>query len=233
MGSQRISSTEMSTNVAEAGLYYWDVELVSFGTGDLWNVDQDSNMVMDGFRSDGYYLTTTNPNLSMSPEEGVFIHMSRSILGVGVDDEPENATQLSGQSLSISYEYSQTTDDLHSFVLSDVQRVVNSSPLARHLIPHFVRFDLTYGGGPPPEDLKSELEDLIRGVIPDQPLESSDIQKIISDGGADSITNPIDIIAVIYAFDRSVYLARSQDALTTGRLAAFIPERINLTRRTT
>jgi hypothetical protein len=31
--------------------------------------------------------------------------------------------------------------------------------------------------------------------------------------------------------DRTVYATRSQDALTTGRLAAFIPDVLNITKR--
>jgi hypothetical protein len=48
--------------------------------------------------------------------------------------------------------------------------------------------------------------------------------------GATSIDNPIDLLAVIHNFDRTVTMERSQNALNTGRLAAFVPDVINLTR---
>ncbi|NDC42998.1 MAG: hypothetical protein EBZ77_15850, partial [Chitinophagia bacterium] len=67
---------------------------------------------------------------------------------------------------------------------------------------------------------------------PDQALESSEVQALVTSKGATYIQNPIDLLAVVYNFDRSVTLVRSQDALTTGRLAAFIPDVVTLNRRT-
>lgn len=230
-GGQRISSSEMIANVAEAGLYYWDVELVSEGTGDLWNIDADEPLVMEQFRSDGYYLTTANPNTSFSPVEDVTLHLSRSILELGVDDDPENATQLTGQSISVSYEYSSAVGNVQSFITSDQERVVNQSPLARHLVPHYVRFDISYAGGSKATEVTPDLERYIRLVPPGDALESSDIQGILASRGASSVENPISMIAVVYNFDRTVNLARSENALTTGRLAAFVPDRLNVTRR--
>ena len=37
---QRISTTQMALNEAEAGLFFFDVELVSQGTGDFWNIER-------------------------------------------------------------------------------------------------------------------------------------------------------------------------------------------------
>lgn len=232
-GGQRIVSTQMSENVAEADLYYWDVELVSEGVGDLWNIDAEQSMSVDSYKSDGYYLTAKDSNLTFSPIEDLTLRFSRSVLDVGVDDDPENATQLTGQSVSISYEYANLIGDVQNYSLSEIERVVNQSPLARHLVPHFVRFDLTYTGGSRESEVLPDVQRYIRDTLPNEALESSDIQKLVHDRGATSIQNPIDLLAVVYNFDRTVTLARSQNALTTGRLAAFIPDNITLTRRTT
>lgn len=231
--SQRIGSTSMEANEAEAGLYYFDVELVSEGTGDLWNITRGLTMVSRGYLSDGFYLTTEDTNLSLSPAEDITLHLSRSIIEVGADDDPSNATQISGQALNISYDYSSSVQSNQSFQMSDAERVINQSPLARHLIPHLVRFDVTYVGGSKENVVLPLIEKYISELAPDEALESSDVQKVLTDKNATSITNPIDLIAVVYDLDREVYVHRSQDALTTGRLAAFIPDVINLTRRTT
>lgn len=230
-GGQRICSTQMAENTAEAGLYYWDVELVSEGVGDLWNIDADQQLIVEKYRSDGYYLTTSDANLSFSPVEKIELHLSRSILDVGVDDDPENATQITGQSISINYEYSSLIGNVQSYVSSDNERVVNQSPLVRHLVPHFVRFDLSYVGGPRASDLTPDLQRYIRDVEPGDALEVGDIQDLARRRGATGVTNPISMLAVVHNFDRTITLARSQDALTTGRLAAFIPDVLNVTRR--
>ena len=232
-GVQRISTTEMSSNDAEAGLYYFDVELVSEGSGDVWNIDADLQLSVAGYRSDGYYLTTANEDLSFSEVEELQLVLSRSVLEDGVDDDPGNATILSNQNLLITYERAAVVSSVQNYVSSDVERVVCANPLSRHLIPHFVRYDLRYVGGSQESVVVPELEQQIRDLFPFDALESSDIQKVVLDRGAISITNPLDIIAVVHYPDRSIFIARSQNALTTGRLAAFIPDRLDVQRGTT
>lgn len=230
-GQQRIASTEMASNKTEASLYYWDVELVSEGPGDLWNIDAELPMEVAGYRSDGYSLATNNDATSFSSAETVSLILSTSVLEAGVDDDPENAVQLSGQSLLVTYDYAGYVDGAQSFVMSESERVVTQSPLVRHLVPHFVRFDLAYVGGAAPADVKPVLEKYVRELRPEDALESSDVQRIVSGKGATSIRNPITLVAVVHNQDRTVTVARSEDALTTGRIAAFIPDLLNLERR--
>ena len=233
LASQRISTTAMSYNTAEAGLYYVDIELVSQGAGDLFNLKDGQSLLARDYRSDGYYLTTSDPNTSFSTVEDVTLHLSRSIIEVGADDSPVNATQISGQQLSVSYEYSASVASNQALQSSDAERVVCQSPLARSLVPHFVRFDLTYKGGSKETVVRPLLESYIKSVDPADAIESSDLQKIVSGKGASYINNPINLVAVVHDLDRRVYLHRSQDRLTTGRLAAFVPDVINLVRSTT
>ena len=184
-----------------------------------------------GVKGDGYILKTLDPNTTFSPVESLRMVLSRSILPSGVDDSPLNSVQLPGQALRISYEYAEVIDTLQGLASSDTERVVNSSPLARHLIPHFVRFDLEYTGGSREEDIQPELETMIRNTPPSDPLYSSEVQDIVRGRGATSIRNPIDLIAVTYHPDRRVRLDRSQDSVSTGRLSAFFPDRVKLVRR--
>jgi hypothetical protein len=232
-GVQRISTSQMKENTAEAGLYYFDVELVSEGTGDLWNIAAGQQLKPTGYRSDGYYLTTEDSNLTFSSVERPRLVISKTILEDGNDDDPSNALQLAGQNLLVTYDRSSLVEDVQNFISSETERVVNSSPLARHLIPHFVRFDANYVGGSKEEVTVPSVEDYIKNLAPAEALESSDVQKILSDAGATSITNPIDLIALVHNVDRSITAARSQNRLTTGRLAAFIPDLLNITRNIT
>lgn len=229
-GVQRINTTAMSGNKAEAGLYYFDVELISEGAGDFWNVDADLQMTVAGYKSDGYFLTTDDPNLAFSEAERIKLVVSRTILEQGVDDDPQNATQVTGQNLQITYDRVQTVENLQSFSQSDVERVVCASPLARHLIPHFVRFDLNYVGGSKESIVLGDVEKYIRDLFPIDTLDSSDLQKLVTGRGATYVKNPIDLLAVVHRVDRSIWIQRSQDRLSTTRLAAFIPDGITITR---
>lgn len=232
VGSQRIVSTAMSEQTSAGGLYYWDVELLSEGPGNLWNIPAEQEMVVAGYRSDGYYLLTEDANTTFSTAESIELVLSNSILEVGVDDDPENATKLLGQRLSVDYEYASLVQGVQSFISADSERVVNESPLARSLVPHYVRFDVTYSGGSKPEEILPSIKDYILKIQPDIALESSDVQGLILNKGASYIQNPIDLLAVVHNFDRTVTVVRSQDSLSTGRLAAFVPEAVTLTRRT-
>lgn len=229
--TQRIGSTQMATQTSDAGLYYMDVQLVSEGTGDLWNIAADLQMIVTGYDADGYYLTTTNPNLTFSPAEDVTLHISPTIRTVGVSDDPDNATQLSGQNIQVNYEFSSLTTAINNFITAESERVVNESPLARHLVPHYVRFEVDYIGGSKENIVQPLIEEFIRNVLPDDTLDASDIEQIILSKGATTVTNPLDLVAVVYSFDRSILLQRSSDQLSTTRLSAFIPDQITLTRK--
>lgn len=231
-GVQRICTTQMSSQVAEASLYYFDVELVSEGTGDVWNIPASLQMTASGYRSDGYWLTTDDEDLSFSTVEKPKMVLSRTMLENGVDDNPLNATQLSGQNLQLNYERAELVSNIQGFASSETERVVCANPLSRHLVPHFVRYDFTYAGGSKESVVIPDMETYIKGLFPMDVLESSDLQKIASDRGATSIQNPIDIIAVVHYPDRRVYIVRSQNGISTGRLAAFIPDKLNVVRRT-
>lgn len=228
--SQRITTGEMSKQVAELGLYYWDVQLFSEGPGDAWNLPDKAKLQVDGFKGDGYRLSTLDKNTSLSPYESVRMHFSRSIMPVGVDDSPVNAMQLSGHSLSIQYDHGPVVATLQGLAMSDNERVVNASPLARHLVPHYVRLSVLYTGGSSESVIMPELTTLIRNVLPSDPLDSSDVQRVVQAKGATTIQNPLDMMAVVHGLDRSIKVTRSQNQLTTNRMAQFIPDKVTLTR---
>lgn len=229
-GVQRISTAEMANNEAEAGLFYFDVELFSEGIGDVFNIDADLQLTVAGYRSDGYYLTTDDSNLTFSPVEHPRMVISKTILEQGADDDPTNATQLGGQNIQINYERSGLVNDVNSFITAETERVVCNSPLGRHLIPNFIRFDVDYTGGSSEDVVLPDLENYVRNLAPVEAAESSDIQNLIGGRGATSIENPIELIGIVHDVDRTIRAIRSQNRLTAGRLSAFIPDRITPTR---
>lgn len=230
-GTQRVCSTQMAQQTAGAGLYYCDVELVSEGAGDAFNIDSGMQLTATGYRSDGYYLTSADPNLTFSTMEALSLHVSRSILEVGVADDPANATQLTGQNLELTYDRSTLVADVQNFVASETERVVCANPLSRHLVPHFVRFDFEYTGGSGADLVASDMVSYIKGLFPQDYLEVGDLTNLAYQRGATGVSNPIDLIAVVHNYDRTVWAQRSQNALNTGRLAAFVADVVNVNRR--
>jgi len=232
-GVQRITTTQMATQKAEASLYYADIELVSQGSGDAWNIDANEQLTVSGYKSDGYYLTTDDSNLTFSPAEKPKLVISRTILEDGVDDDPQNATQVTGQNIEITYDRSTTVQNVQDFAMSEVERVVCASPLSRHLIPHYIRYNFEYFGGSVESVVLADDEKYIKDLFPIDTLDASDLQKLASDRGATKVTNPLTLIAVVHGVDRGIWVQRSQDSLSTSRLSAFIPDVLNVTRNVT
>jgi hypothetical protein len=213
-----------------ASLYYFDVTLVSEGTGDQYNIASGQQMTVTGYQSDGYYLTTQNSNLTFSPAEEPELHLSLTILPVGVSDSPANAVQLAGQNIQVDYDQSALTQNVNNFITADTERVVCSSPLGRHLIPYYVRFDLTYFGGSNTNVVVPVLTTYIQGLSPTDSLEASSLNSLVMANGATAVTNPITLVALIHNVDRSISVEQSSNALNTGVLAAFIPDVLNVVR---
>jgi hypothetical protein len=232
-GIQRIVSTTMANNVADGGLYSFQLQLVSQGTGSQYNIGAGIQLTVDGYISDGYYLTTDDPNLSFSPVERPKLIISTSILAPGVSDNPSNATFLAGQNLQVSYDQSPTVQDTNNFITADTERVICASPLARHLIPYFVRLTLVYFGGSTADLVTSDIEAFIAAIVPNGQLHVSDIENICANRNATSVQNPIDLIAIIHNIDRSLSTERSQNYLNTGRLAAFFSDVLQVSRNIT
>jgi hypothetical protein len=76
-----------------------------------------------------------------------------------------------------------------------------------------------------------DVEKFITELEPQEFFEVGDLEKLIQNKGATSVRNPIDLIAVIHPFDRDVFVERSQDKINTGKLAAFVPDLLNIKRR--
>ena len=229
-GLQRITATQMATQQDVGGLYYFDVEASSVGTGDIYNIASQTPLTADGIVSDGYWLTTDDPDLTFSQIERPKLHLSNAILEVGVSDSPLNATQLAGQNLQVNYERSSLTANVQSFVTSETERVVCESALARHLIPYFVRFQAQYVGGAAESAVLTAVQAALQALPPSGAFNVSALEQIIQSAGASSVQNPIDLIAVIHNVDRTISVERSQNSINTGALAAFVPDVIQLTR---
>ncbi len=230
VGVQRIVSTNMALQQGIASLYYFDVTLVSEGTGDQYNIAAGLQMTVTGYQSDGYYLTTQNPNLTFSPAEEPVLHLSLTILPVGASDSPANAVQLAGQNVQVNYDQSALTQNVSNFITSDTERVVCASMLGRHLLPHYVRFDLEYYGGSNTNVVVPALSSYISGLAPTDSLEVSSLNNIVLSNGATAVTNPITLVALLHNVDRSISVEQSENSLNTGVLAAFIPDVLNVVR---
>jgi len=228
-GLQRIHSTDMNDN-AEIGLHYVDIELVSEGSGNEWNLDADVVMVVTGHASDGYRLLVVDPNLSYSEEEELLLEISRRMLTVGATDKPSSATQLFSQNIQVNYDRSPLAAQVQSFSNSELERVLNASIIVRHLQPHYLSFDVTYRGGSSADIVRQDILDYLDALGPTERVESSDIQNVVLRRSATFVENPITLVAVVHDEERKITVERSTNFVTKGDLATFFDDDIVVTR---
>ena len=230
--TQRVGTTQMALNTTYAGLYYADIQVMSEGTGRVYNVVSSTQMRVSGHKSLGYTLSNEHSHLAFSLLEKSYLHVTPTFISVGSSDDPESALQIAGQNLQVNYDWSSLAASFQGFVSSESERVVNENALVRHLLPYFVRFDLSYRGGPTESALQQQLASYVTGLNPDDSLDAVRVQNTPIAQGASSVSTPVDLVAVIYQEDRSIVLEQSNNFLNTGRLAGFFVDSINVQRRT-
>ena len=231
-GNQRLHSTGMNNNL-ENGLYYVDIELVSEGVGDDWNLDPGVLFALEGYESDGYRLTVENKSLTYSTEEELTMNISRRLLSVGSTDRPDQATPLSDQNLQVNYDWSPLAASIQSFASSELERVLCASILVRHLQPHYLNFALTYRGGSASDVVEDDVLSHLSGLGPSERVEVSDIVNIAYRRSADFVGNPIELVAVAHDEERNITVERSQNYVTRGRLSTFFADSVVVTREST
>ena len=217
-------------NNLENGLYYMDVELVSEGVGDAWNLETDVVFAIEDYASDGYQLVVVDSNLTYSIEEEVIMNISRRVLTVGTTDRPDQATPLSKQNLQVNYDRSPLTASIQSFASADLERVLCASLLVRHLQPHYLNFELTYRGGSTSNIVEADVLEHLEGLGPNERVEVSDIINIAYRRSADFVASPLELVAVAHDEERVITVDRSQNYVTRGRLATFFSDNVVVTR---
>lgn len=230
-GLQRLHSTEMANNT-ETGLYYMDVELVSEGSGDDWNLEANELFDIENYESDGYRLVVEDSNFSYSTLEKLTMVVSRRILTVGTSDQPDSALTLSSQNLQVNYDRSPLVSSIQSFASADLERVLNASLLVRHLQPHYLNFDLNYRGGSSADVVGDDVDDYLNELGPDERVEVSDLQNLALKRGASYVQNPVTLVAVAHDETRKISVERSNDYVTKGRLSTFFKDNVVVTRET-
>lgn len=237
---QRVSSTEMNSNLDASGLYYADVETVSAAPGDIYNLTAGVSLGTVNHRADGYRLTTDNEATSFSRAEVLRARISPSILLVGSSDSPREYVQLAQQNVQVEYDRSQLTDDIQSFCDSDFQRVVCEEILARHLTPHYVSLNWAYVSGASEPEMVRAVSELLDALEPDVEFEVGDVVDTLRKRGATSVYTPDTSVSsgrvapffvlVYHDVDRQVRAQIVRDYVDTVRTQRFIADTITLRR---
>lgn len=223
-GRQRISATAMAEQVDENGLYYFDLECISEGYGNFWNIADDLQATITGYDSEGWEITTEDEDTSYSMAERPWLGVSPRMLVVGSDDDPGEKQELSSRSIQVVYERDPIVEQVHDFVRDPQNRVLVESPLARALLPIFVRTYIEYRSGGTEDDVRTELAEFIETILPENMLEVDDMANIIRNTGSTKVTHPVVLLGIGHQWDRTIVTERSVDQISSGRMSALIPD---------
>jgi len=231
-GVQRVCATDMEDNF-ENGLYYADIELISEGCGNEFSLTADKQLSIQDHQSDGWTLEADDENLTFSMYERLTLCMSRRFLPVGSTDKPSNMIHVVSQNLQVGYERAALVEEVQSYASSELDRIENANILIRHLQPHFILITFSYKGGSKVSIVETDIESLIDLVMADEELQVDQIVDILKGRGATAVTLPIVLVGVVHRTDRSIWVVRSEDAISNSRFSTFIADTLAITRETT
>jgi len=226
-----IGPTEMEDNT-EAGFYYAEFDMISYGIGDEFNIPADLYGQATGYKCSGYHLRADSEALSLSPSEELRLVISNSFLEPGVEARASQSTIVASSNIRIDYDYSELVSTVNSFVTSDSERVKVSSMLCKHMLPYYVGATINYRGGPTETVAKSAIEEVIETVFSGQTLEIHDVVAALSSRGASYVEMPVVLYVLYQDINRSMWVELVENTDTLSRLACFFADldRLSLNR---
>jgi len=229
LGAQRFSAKKISESIHDSGLYYADVELMSLGTGDEWNLGPDVTFEeLTGWKALGYSIRPVNEVLSFSVRETPIFSATPYIQDPSVSDGYVDQTPVYGSGLRLNYDRDPTVAAVQTLADSEDERENNESILARCMRPCEVFLTVEYSGGLAETEMRKEIDKLIEAQM--DTLDVSEIIYRMQQLGATSVELPIEIGAAFLRQDRTYNLVVAKDRVSVSRLAAFSVGRLTLRR---
>lgn len=218
---RRVTPSEIAANQS-GSLFYFDTQVVSLEPQSIANLTESSYLTLSkgSYRSFGFTHVVDDPNLTYSMLESGKIQIPPSVLPVDSEDSPENFISLVGSPIEISYERADVVQRIQEFLDSPQDRVTSANMLARHFLPSYVSYDATYTGGSAPSLIASDIYSYIDTLPVEQPVDVSEIEKLIIQRGGNPDT-PTTVTIVLHDWDRKMWAEFSQDSI--GGTTTFVP----------
>jgi hypothetical protein len=221
-GVHKISSTAMAQQ-REGALYYVDLPAIGYGPQSEMNIQENTALaIKENAKIDGYQLVVENNIFTFSDQEQVSIIIPPSILPVGSTPGITNEIDLAGQTIQITYDNAPLVEELQRFFTSPLDRVVAANYLLRHFLPAYVFLDSSYVGGSATGVVATDLINYINSIPPAiNQLVASQVENLIVRRGANKVTLPITLIALVHDIDRKIRGLRSENTIGAGDVPTF------------
>lgn len=219
-GVQHISSTAMRANL-ERGLFTFEFLAQSLGGSDLYNIPATTKLepVFGTYDSDGYRLDVADNRYTFSTHESSAFALTPTFLPEGLDDLPSNRIALDGVSLRVDYEYVPTVAQVQGLLNSETDRVLCANALARHFLPAYVYFDLSYSGGNTAATVATAVNSYIEGLSAVDDLDVSKVEKVLHRNSVTRYDHPVVVTTLTHDLDRRVVGTRSENVISDDEIA--------------
>ena len=204
----------------DCGFYYHDVLVHSLGGGELFNVPKDTKMepVFGTYDSDGYRIEVKDSRLTFSTSEEATLVLTPTFLPAGFDDLPFNLLKLEGRTWRVAYDYAPTVAQIQRMMTSETDRVLCANVLARHFLPSYVTFCLTYQGGNKPAKVAADLVAYIDGLPAVEELDVSKLERMLHANVVTSYPHPVYVWTLTHDLDRRMVAVRSEDRISDDNI---------------
>jgi hypothetical protein len=211
--TRRITSTDMSLNPL-GQFFYFDTLVESLGNDPKNNIAENVylEMLESSYTSLGYKISSDDETKTFSMQDGGTFTSSLKVLPVGLTDRGDNYKSVLGVPVQISYETAPVVEDVQNFLNSRIDRDASANFLAKHFLPCYVSYDATYIGGSSTAVIAPEIKDYIVNLALEQPIDVSELQKVIDFRGGNVVTPTLASI-VIHGWDRKILAEISSDEL--------------------
>lgn len=199
------------------GFYFFDIEVVSEGFGDDWNLEAGTELTVEGDETLGWKCWSARPELTFSSEEELWMTVSTHVVDEGAKNDPANWVSIVGSNLTINATTSAVVERVQGILDNPSYQVVTADLLAKHLRPIRVYLDLSYTGGIEAKKLEQQVKNLVESTSPGEALTVQQLSQLLHRLGAGSVVHPLEIVWLEVDDDRRLVLKHSQDRLSSGQ----------------
>jgi hypothetical protein len=198
------------------GLHFADIRLTSYDPNTSTGIVPDESQLEPyNYESLGYEIVVSNDNYSYSLGEDSSLKTTSVVLDVTASDF-EKVFEVTGASVTIIYDRSDTVASVQSYLLQRNARVVCNNPLARHFFPAYPMFAIQHSGTLLNNELKDKLADFLASLYPNKPLELFDLTSVLTRTGSNYMLMPQEAAFLIHKADRRIKVIRSKNIVFLG-----------------
>lgn len=199
------------------GLAYLDLYVEAVNSGAGGNALRETFLTVSGVEADGWVLQSPSEHESFSSRDLPYLNFS-----AWPDDATFFTDDEAAYAVRITYESASYVAEAQAFVESEENAPVGEDLLVRHLLPAYVRLNISSDVGSPAG--VPALEEHLLGLRSGAALQASDLVDALADAGATYTVLPLTLLVLEYAGDRTVSLRISETQVVSSEAHTYLPD---------